>query len=274
MVKKQCNFDNAHAQHSSLPLNIIYLLRKNLIGSPKVILKLYQTCKYFYFKQNLAFFDKICYNDGYGGYYINRQQMDKRPPRKFKDSVLLISLNNTLIISSLFPSFLNETKTMKWFPNITILSLQRMALKFEEFEIVISINTIKDFSLRDSSITFSSNNSVVPMNVVLEKLPNVECFKYDNKEDLFPLEDLKKLNAMKLKNKFKVFHITIYKASESFDADLFCKFLENNVYSRGVGISEVQIDTFFRNEIKKEALRMGIYKLYREKGKMSTLFFL
>ena len=210
------SISSSQPQNFSLPSDVIRYVLGNPTSSSHGILKLYQTCKYFFAKQPIHFLSQYEYDWDRPYFFIGWDYQTE-------DKKVLFWFTNFLQVSyiSTFPSHQIYRCT------ITIFASSSSTLSLSDFELIVKENTIKDFRFYDSYIEYP-DGSDVPVNVILEKLPNVSDFYHREDEQPISMETLTNLKRVKLWNKLDKFFITLNILTDDFDPIHLCEFIKLN----------------------------------------------
>ena len=209
-------FQSPLRQQFSLPFEVISQIL-NQKKSPIFLLKLYQTCKYFFttlrvlpmISNSQCNLSMIYSNDKYFHFGQN----------------VLFWFHETLWFShtrsSLPPKIYCCT--------LKELSFVCMTLRLTEFEIITLNSSIERFHLSLSDVV-SPSGRYMDMDEVLHRLPICTNFYYRTEHETFSKETLIKLIESERLNKFKLLCITVFSLSP-FDPTLLCRFIHKNLSS-------------------------------------------
>ena len=212
----------AFHQKFSLPEALIYYIAKNP-PSAKFYEKLIKCCQYFWLKNPIITLDGLSwyYRGKYWGTYKmngfgerQRFEIENLNEKLWIYQTLSVRNDqNQFLASSLIPRI--------YMCNLTRLYLSDQTLSFDELKKFISPDSLECLDLH-KTIVKNDNGTVVPMENLIELLPNLQSFQYRNvtTEDglrTITSETAAKLNAIPhFPRRFYIFQIP-----ESFDIDAF-----------------------------------------------------
>ena len=158
-------FENLLFQSFSIPPTFVHYFAPL---SPKLLEKLSKTCKYFYWKHKTIFCEYM-YTQGDILRLSNCDQYLTVDQDKYK-----IVIKHGLCICDYIPALLDFSK-------INILYLKRLCcgkltLSYVEFELLISSGSIEGLNFQDVIIE-NPDKTVVPIETILEKVPNMHSFQ-------------------------------------------------------------------------------------------------
>ena len=211
-------------QRFSLPEALVYYMAKNP-PSPEVYHKLIRCCKYFWLKNPIITLkDSYCFCDGLNDKYWETR--DFQPSQKFKidnlNSKLWIHRNltvwddrNQLILSSLIPRIYRC--------DLTSLQLFYQSLTFDEFKKLKSSESLKSLKFY-KTIVKNDDGSIVPIEKLIQLLPKLQTFYYENDPGNVGLQTITSetaANLVALPHFPKIQSFIIQNIPESFDIEAF-----------------------------------------------------
>ena len=211
-------------QQFSLPEALIYYIAKNPL-SPKLYNKLIKCCKYFWLKHPVLPLNGL-YRYDYGGFWKTYKlngfqgfQMLKLENFQEKlwihQEMSVCDHRNRLMASFLIPKIyrcdLNE------------LRLLDQTLSFDELQKLTSSDSMEILCI-SRTVVKNDDGSIIPIEKLIEVLPKLQLFIYDNvpgEDGLRTITSETAANLNAIPHFPKIESITIKKIPESFDFDAF-----------------------------------------------------
>ena len=209
-------FQSPRRQLFSLPFEIISQIL-NQKKSAVFLLKLYQTCKYFFNKHRVL--PMILYSQCDGSKIYSNQKYFN-----FGQKVLFW-FHDTLRFSHTHASLHRKIYCC----TLKQLSFECVTLTVNEFEMFTLNSSIERFYLNLSDVVLPDGRNMA-MDEVLHRLPICTDLFYKNKRELFSKETLIKLIESERLNKFMRLDITVFSLAP-FDPTLLCRFIHKNLSS-------------------------------------------
>ena len=217
------SFESPRRQNFSLPHFIISCLLET--ESPSVLLKLQQSCKYFFAKKDVLVFDqRVNLIRRNGEYFINSRPMDRilRKPKQCWFTYL---------------NFGNENPLLEIRPYIYRLTLSKLCIwdadvSLNDVNFLLSNDKMKELHFTRVNVR-DADGTPVPIDYILGKLPNLTIFSYENKCEIYSNEKFERLNSIKFFKKFTFIFLQINHVSQELDAELLGNFVKTRVYGRG-----------------------------------------
>ena len=211
-------------QHFSLPAAFVYYMAKNP-PSPEVFHKLIRCCKYFWLKNpvitlnqfGLSVYDKNWITDKING--VEKLQLLKIENVKDK-----LWIHRDLVIHCKYDDFLASSLIPKIYRcDLVYLRLEYQTLSFDEFKKFTSSGSLKKLELRETTVK-NDDGSIVPIEKLIELLPNLLSFDYFNfpgNDGLQTITSETSANLNKIRHFPKMQRFYIYEIPESFDFEAF-----------------------------------------------------
>ena len=220
MVMAAISKDSIYSFHSprrqlfSLPFEVISRIM-NQKKSAGFLLKLYQTCKYFFTRHRVLpiIFSSQC--DG-SLIYSNDKYFN------FGQKVLFW-FHDTLRFSHTRSSLL----PIIYCCTVKKLSFTCVTLTVKEFEMVTLNSLVEHFYVSSSNFVYPNGRNM-SLDEILHRLPICTTFFYGNESELFAEETLVKLIESERLNKFKRLSIAVFSLAP-FDPTLLCQFIHKNL---------------------------------------------
>ena len=238
-TKLICNFQNPRHQNEmeysfkvprrqyfSLPFFVIsYLIETQSVA---VLLKLQQSCKYFFGKKPVivANEDLMCkFDEEKNGIMVLDEDLDN-------DYLLAKAQYWFTQLKFYGNNFCANLRPHVYRLNLSSLTVYVAELTLNDLDFLLSNNEMEDLCLLEIDICDADGNAV-PLDYVLRKVPNVVAVSYENMSDIYSNQTWENLNSIKFNNKLSLFCVTIHHTSEKLTHENIGKFIENNVESRG-----------------------------------------
>uniref|UniRef100_A0A914QCG5 Uncharacterized protein n=1 Tax=Panagrolaimus davidi TaxID=227884 RepID=A0A914QCG5_9BILA len=226
-------FKKPRPQYFSLPSDVIYRLWKSPVSS-NGLQKLYQTCKYFFLKRKVLIVSSAQLDDKEVFSYLldlSRKSQDLRInvklPQKFlywfdRDLYFYVKWNhvhnpNFKLLKNIYRCTVKE-----FFMTSGIISIN-------EFKMLTMENTIQDFAKGSSALILDSDGKHCTIDVILQNLPNIIKFTYDDRFGYICGEILEKINQCLFWNNFLEFKLYLHRFDCTFDPTLLCNIIKKNV---------------------------------------------
>ena len=116
--------------------------------------------------------------------------------------------------------------------NLSSLSIFWSSLSLKDIDFLLSNEKMETLYLWHVNIQDEDGN-LVPIDYILRKVPHISTLCFWNPCEIYSNQSWKKLNEIKLFNKFKLLTLDINHTSEQIDPEGIGKFIENNVASAG-----------------------------------------
>ena len=224
-MSSKYSFESPRHQDFSLRFNLICYIIENPPTS-EVLLKLQQTCKYFFAKNKVIVVHKLlayvpkkrCFID----YYNKKVSI---PLGKFK-----------YWFNHIYPK--NDT----WESFYPFITPHIYRITFKELYVgdqTLSMKTL-DLLLSNEKMEFlrffvvdirDDNGSVVPVDFILSKIPHILQFDFYNPNEIYSNDVMKKINDVKFVNKLKHFILGIGNTSEDLDVGILFEFIKKHAAS-------------------------------------------
>uniref|UniRef100_A0A914NZY7 F-box domain-containing protein n=1 Tax=Panagrolaimus davidi TaxID=227884 RepID=A0A914NZY7_9BILA len=196
-----------------------YILQNS---SPKLLLKLYQCCKYFYFKSKITiapnvWFDhkekeiefKFFVDNGKNFFYRAYPNIEKL---WLCDMLRIYSISDTILIGNVFFNKIYRN-------NLKELSITTLFTSFKELEILSKSPNLTEIELL--TCVKNENGQPIPIEEIMVLFPNMKTFKISPTH--FTLESFEKL--LKFKFLSKINSMGFWMVKTEFDPISMCKFL-------------------------------------------------
>uniref|UniRef100_A0A914PI09 F-box domain-containing protein n=1 Tax=Panagrolaimus davidi TaxID=227884 RepID=A0A914PI09_9BILA len=203
-----------------LPNFMKYILQNS---SPKLLLKLYQCCKYFYFKSKITiapnvWFDhkekkiefKFFVNSGKDFFYRGYPNTEKL---WLCEKLEIHSFSDTRLIGNVFFSkiYRNDLKE---------LSIKTRFTLFKELEILSKSPNLTEIELE--TCVKKENGQPIPIEEIMILFPQIKTFKISPTH--FTMKSFEKLSKFKFSNKIN--SLGFWMVKTEFDPISMCKFLK------------------------------------------------
>lgn len=205
---------NALPQRFSLPHSMMNSMLKNP-SSYEGLFKVYQTCKYFFLKQRLLFFDKFECSSVHGGYFFIGRNYQEKGTLLWFDSYLRLELIMHFPAHQIFRCTLE------------VLDLVSTDITIADFDLIIKHSKIR-YYYNQSSYVICPDGSHASLDAILQKLPDVISISHSDVTSTITSEMIQNINAIKFKNKLQEVYIDILMNKNIFKPLLFCDFIKLN----------------------------------------------
>ena len=167
-------FDHPLMQSFSLPPPIVHYFTQL---SLTVLEKLLKTCKYFYCKHKIIVGEKMSMS--VDGFTIGSEYLLYLLPKLTENHLLEITNQNIVII--IYSLYISHLPPLFDFSRICIPCIQQLwfshlTLNYAEYELLTAPGSIKYMCLIQA-IVKKYDKTVVPVESLLEKVPNAHTFK-------------------------------------------------------------------------------------------------
>ena len=216
---------SADHQRFSLPENFVFYMAKNPL-SPKVYEKLIRCCKYFWLKNPIITLYELKSPDVRMNYWRAEavNGFHNETQIKMENVNEKCWIYGALDVTHCLNKFLASSLISKIYrSDLTHLNLSFQSITFAEFKMFASSGSLESLYLCQNAVK-NSDESIVPIEKLIELLPNLLKFEYWNVRGNDGLQTITSETAAKLVElphfpqieRFEMFRIP-----ESFDIDAF-----------------------------------------------------
>ena len=217
------SFKFPRRQYCSLPFGVIsYLLQTQ---STKVLLKLQQSCKYFFARKSVIVADED------GMYQFDEEKNGIVFCNEDDKEILLLRKAQYWFTELCFfgdYDFCSNLRPSVYRLNLSSLTVLSAELSSTDIDFLLANNKLEALCLLGVDIHDAVGNAV-PIDYVLRKVPNVTSVEYRNNSEVYSNQTWEKLNSIIFMNGFLILSVTIQQTSEELDPQIIGNFIENNM---------------------------------------------
>uniref|UniRef100_A0A914PAE8 F-box domain-containing protein n=1 Tax=Panagrolaimus davidi TaxID=227884 RepID=A0A914PAE8_9BILA len=206
------------------PTFMKYILQNS---SPKLLLKLYQCCKYFYFKLRITIAPNVWYKIypkekviSYGFYDEDEKSWNYQDYPNDEKFWLCDKLRIHPVIGSSFNCGLIGILNKIYRNNLKELTIDSKFTIFKELEILSKSPNLINVEL--NTVVKNENDEPIPIEEIMVLFPNLKEFEMFLPH--FTKKSFQKLSEFQFLNKFKV--LKFWSVNDEFDPISLCNFLE------------------------------------------------
>ena len=222
VMTPEYSFEFPRHQHFSLRFNLICYIIENPSTS-EVLLKLQQTCKYFFAKNKVIVvpfkifydFDKVCFVD-------SKEEKVSIPLGKIK-----YWFNSTGSLNGYWKPFCLFITPHVYRITLKKLSMTYDSLSLNDLNMLLSNKKMEEIYMYMVDIRDPDGN-VVPVEYVLSRVPHIREFRFCNQYEIYSNDAMKKLNNVKLFNKLNCFSLGFEEIPEGLDPEILYEFIRRN----------------------------------------------
>ena len=217
MFAPKYTFQSPRPQAFPLRNSIIsYLIETR---SPLLLLKLQQSCKYFWYKKNVVIVEDPI-NYVYPGFFAgDRKNLPLEGGSKFW-----------------LAQYVGGFHVGFRHPNIYGICMEKLEISNQDLSIhdinFLLSEKVKILSFYAVNIRDAGGNPL-PIDYILRKIPNIVYFYFYNPCEIYSNQSLQKLNSIKFFNKLQTFLLFILQRPEEIEAEILGTFMRNNLASSG-----------------------------------------